>query len=191
MRRVMVLATNASCRSLLEEFAEDFKRQHSTAQYKKKCAYSTSGVSTTALFKHFEECSAVTQDNKLLGDALSNKLRKRDPNFRLPSSGSFAAIYQHMSSQVHSSANLIRNRVGDVVVPCDLPSAEKRFWIRFLIAMGHSVVVYDDMLEKTRPPLDEEQQTPPKAESQPRKRKVASSTSPPAKKKKRKDKKKS
>ena len=90
------------------------------------------------VFKHFEECPGVTNGDRLLGDEISTKLETI--GHRFPTSGSFREIYSTLSSEIHN-ADILKNDNGSVIVPFDLPHAQKRFWIRFLIARGESVII--------------------------------------------------
>ena len=106
----------------------------------------------TSILHHFEECSDVTEDtSKLLGDILSGRL--------LPSSSSFAEIYATFWRKI-LSAGLLVTEGGAVIVPSNFPSSSmKRFWVRFLLASRHDVVMLD-MDGNLREPLPEERETP-------------------------------
>lgn len=93
---------------------------------------------TTSLFRHFEECPAVTSSVDVLsGDELTAKLQKLD--IQSSSEGKFAELWKVLSRCIHNSEWFKSH--GAVIVPNNLEDAEKRFLIRFLLASGHSVVV--------------------------------------------------
>ena len=50
---------------------------------------------------------------------------------------------------------------GAVIVPSNFPSSMKRFWVRFLLASRHDVVMLD-MDGNLREPLPEERERPEK-----------------------------
>lgn len=157
LRNIIEIAATSSCRSELEWFGQQFLQRH---EFKKTCAKRLPyDAKMTAILHHFEECSDVTVDNsKLLGDIFSDRLENM--NIRLPTESSFAEIYQTFSRKVHS-AQLLVTESGAVIVPSNFPSAMKRFWVRYLLASRHDVVMLD-MDGNLREPLPEERETPEK-----------------------------
>ena len=151
------IASYASCRSLLETFGRDFVKKHSKNDFK-TCQKSLTMNSTMSdIFGHFEVCECVTKHDKLLlGDVMSEALKNQ--KIKLPTSGSFKRIYSSLSDLVHNSSILIDD-FGKVIVPVDLDDAEKRFWIRFLYAIGKKVVVLG--ATGLREPYENEINTPP------------------------------
>ena len=114
---------------------------------------------TTSLFRHFEECPAVTSSvDVLFGDELTAKLQKLD--IQPPSEGKFAELWKVLSRCIHNS-EWFKDSHGAVIVPNNLEDAEKRFLIRFLLASGHSVVVAEAD-GTVRDPLPKEIETPEK-----------------------------
>jgi hypothetical protein len=155
LRNVIEIAATSSCRSHLEWFGQEFLHRHEMKQTcEKRLPYD---APMTAILHHFEECSDVKMDkSKLHGDALSGHLDNYD--IRLPNSSSLAEIYQTFSRKIHS-AELLVTEGGAVIVPSNLPSSMKRFWVRYLLASGHDVVMLD-MDGNLREPLPDERETP-------------------------------
>jgi hypothetical protein len=157
LRNIIEIAATSSCRSNLEWFGQEFLQRHENKQTcSKRLPYD---APMTAILNHFEECSDVTMDkSKLLGDILSDRLESE--NIRLPTTSSFAEIYQSFSRKIHS-AELLVTESGAVIVPSNFPSGMKRFWVRYLLASRHDVVMLD-MDGSLREPLPEERETPEK-----------------------------
>lgn len=160
------LAAYSSCRQLLEQFAENFVEQHEEFHSSGLCICELSPKSTkTAIFKHFEQCRAVTKDSDtLLGDELTLALRSvmlNDTAVRPPTTGNFANLYGSLSTGIHS-CNWFRDDMGAVVVPNDLDPSTKRFLIRALLALQEQVVVADSF-GSVRLPLPDEINSPDRA----------------------------
>ena len=110
-----------------------------------------------AVFAHFERCPCATRDEKLImGDNLSSVLRQRQ--IKLPSKGIFKDLFEEFSEDIHRF-NVLKTDFGKVIVPHDLPAAEKRFYIRFLMASNEEVVICG--VNGFRPPEEAEVVTPP------------------------------
>lgn len=154
------LAAHASCRHLLEQFAQEFVEKH--ANYNKSaCCNEVLTIHDTksSLFRHFEECPGVASDSTaLLGDKLTEALKSLD--IKPPSSGSFLNVFKQLSNTIHGRS-WFRDSAGEVIVPFDLDDPAKRFLIRFLIANGLSVVVAD-VNGTVREPFPAEIETPEK-----------------------------
>ena len=157
LRNIIEVAATSCCRSQLEWFGQEFLQLH---EKKKTCTKRLPyDAPMTSILHHFEECSDVKEDtSKLLGDILSDRLESE--NIRLPSSSSFAEIYATFSRKIHS-AGLLVTESGAVIVPSNFPSIMKRFWVRFLLASRHDVVMLD-MNGNLREPLPEERERPEK-----------------------------
>lgn len=155
--QAVTLAANASCRYFLESFSKEFRDQHAR-QF--RCHYKIDDCkdSTSALLRHFEDCVLVTADSdKLLGDDMSSKLSKR--KIQLPSAGKLVDVFKSFCEKVHTD-NLLRMGTGEVILSSTLSNVEKRLFIRFLMAKGHDVVIFDKNV--FRPPKTQEITTPPK-----------------------------
>jgi hypothetical protein len=114
-------------------------------------------LSITAACRHFETCPIPTRGDKLLGDTLSKRLTRS--KVKLPQNGNFAELYQNLSTLVHKSPAVVTND-DHVVVPGGMLPQEKRFLVRFLMAMGHSVLILDSASTIPRPPRPDEFETP-------------------------------
>ncbi len=120
------MAIRAGCRSFLENYGLSFVKRHNKS---KLCTHVFGIKPTTAdIFSHFEWCRKVTSGDKLLGDELSEVLDIKD--IKLPTSGSFATIFNSLSARIHN-ASLIKDSNCKILVPDDLSTVEKRFYIRF------------------------------------------------------------
>ena len=139
VKHAIKVAATASCRTCLEKFGNDFVNLHKAV---KLCPFVFSeDPSMTSVFRHFDACPGVTKNfNKKLGDTMSDRLDEL--SIKLPSSGDLVTIYRRLSSKLHST-ELFTTEIGKVIVPSDLPLAEKRFWIRFFIANNHEIMVLD------------------------------------------------
>ena len=127
MGRACRIAAYASCRYVLETFGQNFVKLRRRKYNQKVCKYDLSATSTmTDIFKHFDECINVTNDNKLLlGDKMSNSLEAS--GYKLSTVGSFAAaIYSILSNAIHQ-ADILRDKDARVAVLFDIPPVEKRF----------------------------------------------------------------
>ena len=104
MGRACRIAAYASCRYILQTFGQNFVKLHRRKHNQKVCKYDLSETSTmTDIFKHFEVCINVTNDNKLLlGYKMSNSLEAS--GYKLPTVGSFAAIYSILSHAIHQAS---------------------------------------------------------------------------------------
>lgn len=102
--RALRTAVAASTRHALEQFCDEFKRDHtSISHFRRACGMDLSGSSTTSVLKHFEQCGAVTADEKLLlGDKRSATLASL--GIKLPTGGSLAGAYRRLSAIIHSEA---------------------------------------------------------------------------------------
>ena len=76
----------------------------------------------------------------------------------MPSEGTFKALYQEFSENIHRS-HFLKTDSGAVIVPHDLPAAEKRLYIRFLLASNEDVVICG--VNGFRSPEKAEIETPP------------------------------
>ena len=128
--KALDIAMKEGCRILLEKFGLYFVKLH---HRKKLCTDAFGSKPTTDdIFDHFETCSGVSCGDKLLGDEI-----------KLPTSGSFVKTFNQLSDlfdQIHST--LIKSLDGKVLVPDDLSAAEKRFYVRFLLAHGEEVAIF-------------------------------------------------
>ena len=151
------MASQASCRTILEQFADSFKKRHKRKKFQLSCKHCLDGATNTDVFGHFEICCAVADCDKLLmGNELSSKLQKG--NIQLPSSGSFAQLYSALSEKIHHTglAKLGQN----VLVPDTLSGYEKRFLIRYIYAaLGDEVLIATG--STLRKPAENEIITPP------------------------------
>lgn len=80
-------------------------------------------------------------------------------NIKLPTDGSLAEVYSALSDRLRNSTLIFTNK-GEALVPNTLPLVVKRFWVRFLRAKGHGVVILDH--KGVREPYAEEVETPEK-----------------------------
>ena len=170
MRKACRIASYVSCRSHLENFKKAFVRKHRTKASQRVCKFNfCNEANMTEVFAHFEICTAVSNDEKmLLGDGLSSNLTSR--GYRLPTSGNFASIYSKLSQEIHSS-DILKDNVGRMIVPYDLDSPLKRFWVRFLLADEREVVIQDCDGHFREPNPEEINTPPPSSDAKPRRKK--------------------
>jgi hypothetical protein len=161
MGTVLNQAASASCRSILETFFHEFVKMHGNQPQPARCSVNAANLSLTAVCRHFEVCPIPTRGEKLLGDKLSGALTNRNVRLprRLPRSGSFAALYQNLSNLVHKSPVVVTT-TDEIVVPGGMIMEEKRFLVRFLMAIGYSVLILDSASNIPRSPRPDEIETP-------------------------------
>lgn len=144
------------CRAGMEDFGRRFIKLH-TAR-KKHCP----GIcqrdldpyldTTTSILSHFETCpiASKAKDNLFGGNWT---VRFNDAGIRKQSRGSFSELFEALYAEIHKNT-LLRDKYGSVIVPSDLPVVQKRFWIRYLVATGEAIKVFDGA--DLREPLKDE-----------------------------------
>jgi hypothetical protein len=118
---VLVIAANAGCRVLLEDFAKTFQRAHQLKN-QKACTDNLSNASTTEILTHSETCSGLTK--QLLEAKIVWKTAKPTGNAN-PS-----ILFKSLSERLH---RCMLQGPGNVMwVPDDLPPIENKWMLRYL-----------------------------------------------------------
>lgn len=112
---------------------EEYESNNQCSQYMQPA------TSTTCVFRHFEECPAVSSSVSNFCN-LTVSSSPNSTSIKPPSEGKFAELWSVLLRCNHNSG-WFKDSHGAVIVPNNLEDAEKRFLIRFLLASGHSVVV--------------------------------------------------
>jgi len=160
LSRAVTLASECSCRSVLEKLAKSFLDEHHHA---KLCQHQFSfNESTSSILRHYDECEGVTrEENNRLGDKISSQLNRL--GVQQASQGTYLTTFKNLCDNIHNS-ELLKTDDDKVIVPSSMSNIDKRFMIRYLIGKGYdleSVLIcgYDGSL---RAPREEELTTPPK-----------------------------
>ena len=163
------MASECSCRAVLERLSEEFFKDHLKSQTSNKSKTKNvcehifrSEESISAILRHMNECILLTKstENKL-GDKISNHLQSK--GIQPASRGGYFQTFQSFCKRIHG-AELLKTDEGQVVVPSSLSHEDKRFMIRYLIGDGYDFgeIVVCGPDGTLRPPKDEEVTTPPK-----------------------------
>ena len=159
--RAVTLATECSCRTVLESLSQEFVKQHNI---KNLCAHEFyPEESTSAILRHLDICEGMgsTEPNYKHSNDISSQLE--DMGIQPASRGGYLLTFQNLCTRIHSSSLLLSDD-DKVIIPSSMNSVDKRFMIRYLLGKGYDVgaiVVYGQN-GKLRPPKDEEVETPPK-----------------------------
>lgn len=142
-RSAICFAVRSSCARIVEHFMREFVRKHQTRQYKGLCdSVMDCEFSSTTIFAHFETCKAVINGKRdcKLGKELNHRLQQELGAPRLEHACSFARFF-HEFHETACYHEVFMDNHGRAIIPSDLAPPVKRFLVRYLLSIGHDVIV--------------------------------------------------
>jgi hypothetical protein len=145
--RAITMASECSCRTVLEKLAKEFLKEHTRVGL---CSHHFHGEeSTSEILKHMDKCEEVTQSsNNKLGD----KIR-----------GTNLITFQNLCDSIHN-VKLLKNKDGNVIIPLSMSAVNLRFMIKYLIGKGNDQekILFCDLDGHLKIPREDELSPPPK-----------------------------